>query len=346
MFLIVNILLYAIFFFFFNDTATTEIYTLSLHDALPILADDVRRVDPERARERHKPREAQRVQEVAPGEDHERRRVLRAGFDHVRLTEARADHTGLATRPEPRQRILVEIRELRLALRAAVDGVAAHGISPEMPRGVALPAVPLQQDHHDDAGEDQVLLHLREFLELLQPEAALEDGPLLRHAQGRASAQVHDVGRVEEEAAQGVAERYGLHQAVEHLHPRVLLVDGADRAPRTVREGVGALPEGTHPLLADGPELRPVGEVHGVARAEVEHPVGLYAEEELLLVLVGVDAHVLLEPELLFADVGDQPAAGVGDTNAGADGRYLEPEVERVTHHAPRSPSRSPHACA
>src|SRR3712207_7282664 len=26
-----------IYFFFFNDTATTEIYTLSLHDALPIL---------------------------------------------------------------------------------------------------------------------------------------------------------------------------------------------------------------------------------------------------------------------------------------------------------------------
>src|SRR3712207_8988231 len=27
-----------VFFFFFNDTATTEIYTLSLHDALPIYA--------------------------------------------------------------------------------------------------------------------------------------------------------------------------------------------------------------------------------------------------------------------------------------------------------------------
>src|SRR3712207_7878959 len=26
--------------FFFNDTATTEIYTLSLHDALPILGDE------------------------------------------------------------------------------------------------------------------------------------------------------------------------------------------------------------------------------------------------------------------------------------------------------------------
>src|SRR5437879_12342462 len=29
-------LCHCLFFFFFNDTATTEIYTLSLHDALPI----------------------------------------------------------------------------------------------------------------------------------------------------------------------------------------------------------------------------------------------------------------------------------------------------------------------
>src|SRR3712207_7753232 len=29
-------MLHVYFFFFFNDTATTEIYTLSLHDALPI----------------------------------------------------------------------------------------------------------------------------------------------------------------------------------------------------------------------------------------------------------------------------------------------------------------------
>src|SRR2546427_12993463 len=36
-------------FFFFNDTATTEIYTLSLHDALPIsmaTADPMRNVSP------------------------------------------------------------------------------------------------------------------------------------------------------------------------------------------------------------------------------------------------------------------------------------------------------------
>src|SRR5258707_15425881 len=33
-----NLGIQSLFFFFFNDTATTEIYTLSLHDALPIWA--------------------------------------------------------------------------------------------------------------------------------------------------------------------------------------------------------------------------------------------------------------------------------------------------------------------
>src|SRR5438132_14111334 len=35
--LILIILVYILFLFFFNDPATSEIYTLSLHDALPIL---------------------------------------------------------------------------------------------------------------------------------------------------------------------------------------------------------------------------------------------------------------------------------------------------------------------
>src|SRR5256885_11951802 len=35
-----------VFFFFFNDTATTEIYTLSLHDALPISS---RTAEPQRS---------------------------------------------------------------------------------------------------------------------------------------------------------------------------------------------------------------------------------------------------------------------------------------------------------
>src|SRR2546430_17479378 len=33
------------YFFFFNDTATTEIYTLSLHDALPILDEAVDQIE-------------------------------------------------------------------------------------------------------------------------------------------------------------------------------------------------------------------------------------------------------------------------------------------------------------
>src|SRR5919205_2524488 len=37
-----TLIIFLTFFFFFNDTATTEIYTLSLHDALPISLADVR----------------------------------------------------------------------------------------------------------------------------------------------------------------------------------------------------------------------------------------------------------------------------------------------------------------
>src|SRR2546422_11505722 len=41
------------YFFFFNDTATTEIYTLSLHDALPISSPSGRASSPSRSRTRH-----------------------------------------------------------------------------------------------------------------------------------------------------------------------------------------------------------------------------------------------------------------------------------------------------
>src|SRR3712207_9571899 len=42
MYLIALDILLLLLFFFFNDTATTEIYTLSLHDALPIWIIDSR----------------------------------------------------------------------------------------------------------------------------------------------------------------------------------------------------------------------------------------------------------------------------------------------------------------
>src|SRR3712207_9378264 len=59
-----------LFFFFFNDTATTEIYTLSLHDALPICDLDGRGVGEEvrqRVRGgRHQPLvEAEQVRDCA-----------------------------------------------------------------------------------------------------------------------------------------------------------------------------------------------------------------------------------------------------------------------------------------
>src|SRR3712207_7132910 len=62
------------FFFFFNDTATTEIYTLSLHDALPISdlpdapqrAPHVQRVHRFRVRAGRDHRRVERGQGVAP----------------------------------------------------------------------------------------------------------------------------------------------------------------------------------------------------------------------------------------------------------------------------------------
>src|SRR3712207_6880191 len=60
-----------VFIFFFNDTATTEIYTLSLHDALPIFGDRrVRRryVDDLLVRERvEHARQAVGVEQVGEG---------------------------------------------------------------------------------------------------------------------------------------------------------------------------------------------------------------------------------------------------------------------------------------
>src|SRR5437763_7041088 len=47
-FFILHPRIFTFLFFFFNDPATTEIYTLSLHDALPILCADHFRVRHER----------------------------------------------------------------------------------------------------------------------------------------------------------------------------------------------------------------------------------------------------------------------------------------------------------
>src|SRR2546426_10732555 len=53
-------------FFFFNDTATTEIYTLSLHDALPISDRGAARTAPSRSRGGRRAPRVPRQPPVAP----------------------------------------------------------------------------------------------------------------------------------------------------------------------------------------------------------------------------------------------------------------------------------------
>src|SRR2546425_5215937 len=72
-------------FFFFNDTATTEIYTLSLHDALPIF-DPAQLVDHQEGRDQgHLQRQHQRAQ------DHQEQEPV-AG--KAKLGERSEEHTS------------------------------------------------------------------------------------------------------------------------------------------------------------------------------------------------------------------------------------------------------------
>src|SRR3989442_10947928 len=63
--------LYVILFFFFNDTATTEIYTLSLHDALPIYREEPhqphREVERRRRPDRAAPQRREPVEDLHAG---------------------------------------------------------------------------------------------------------------------------------------------------------------------------------------------------------------------------------------------------------------------------------------
>src|SRR2546427_1006720 len=73
----------SIIFFFFNDTATTEIYTLSLHDALPIS-------DLGHGQQSGRPHAADRVAERA-GE-----RRDRVGFEDRKSTRLNSSHSQIS----------------------------------------------------------------------------------------------------------------------------------------------------------------------------------------------------------------------------------------------------------
>src|SRR3712207_8897491 len=79
--------------FFFNDTATTEIYTLSLHDALPISSRRVMEIDPRNHRD------------VTEGEHHEslrrwrerrRRKPARRSARDRKSTRLNSSHANIS----------------------------------------------------------------------------------------------------------------------------------------------------------------------------------------------------------------------------------------------------------
>src|SRR5258708_18092148 len=71
-------------FFFFNDTATTEIYTLSLHDALPILAGGYRAIDSMRLEKGYRVWAA----DITPDETHRDRKSTRLNSSHQIISYA------------------------------------------------------------------------------------------------------------------------------------------------------------------------------------------------------------------------------------------------------------------
>src|SRR3712207_7751991 len=101
--------------FFFNDTATTEIYTLSLHDALPIC-----RGNPERALRRHA-RGGTPALPGGPGHVQRSRRGLlaRGRGPGLRVTRARSEeHTSeLQSRQYLVCRLLLEKKKAQCTLR-------------------------------------------------------------------------------------------------------------------------------------------------------------------------------------------------------------------------------------
>src|SRR2546427_8984059 len=72
-------------FFFFNDTATTEIYTLSLHDALPISPRGRSPGSPDPPRATTGPRTARGSARPAPGQD---RKSTRLNSSHSQISYA------------------------------------------------------------------------------------------------------------------------------------------------------------------------------------------------------------------------------------------------------------------
>src|SRR5256886_16226281 len=112
-----------VFFFFFNDTATTEIYTLSLHDALPIYVPQPHRRAIEQVLALSRAGQPARDEDFLIGD---RQRP-------VRVVEQQGD-LGHVHRPPPRRALENDVFHFAAALQAGrllatdpADGIADAG---------------------------------------------------------------------------------------------------------------------------------------------------------------------------------------------------------------------------
>src|SRR2546428_3844384 len=108
---------YIVFFFFFNDTATTEIYTLSLHDALPIFAFPAVGLELD-------------LQAVVrePLEPHRAQRHVQDGADLGRLPRSEEHTSELQSRSDLVCRLLLEKKKKNQSLEQPLCGLTRYDV--------------------------------------------------------------------------------------------------------------------------------------------------------------------------------------------------------------------------
>src|SRR3712207_4062218 len=142
-------------YFFFNDTATTEIYTLSLHDALPIFELDDRRATAADELQVH-------VRRARVGGEH----LLEALDDRWRAARRRQRHHDGTPRTDREVGDRDLVRDDLRDVLALVDA-APHehdGVLDEVDRGVH---VALREEHHLDGALEVLEGHQRPGVALL-----------------------------------------------------------------------------------------------------------------------------------------------------------------------------------
>src|SRR3712207_8616200 len=111
--------MYFLIFFFFNDTATTEIYTLSLHDALPISRSSL-------------PRRGTHRRWCAPGRRGGRRRPPARRRSHPRWPWRSEEHTSeLQSRQYLVCRLLLEKKKNDMFRNQLINAQILQTYTPE-----------------------------------------------------------------------------------------------------------------------------------------------------------------------------------------------------------------------